>query len=38
MDSGESIAAKSTNVTAGQQYNKGDRIHLGWRLEDCLIV
>ena len=38
MDSGESIAAKSTNVTAGQQYKKGDRIRLGWRLEDCLIV
>lgn len=38
MDSGESISAKSTNVTAGQQYNKGDRIRLSWSLEDCLIV
>lgn len=38
MNSGEHIAAKSTNVTVGQQYKRGDQIDLGWNLEDCLIV
>jgi len=38
MSSGECIAAKSTNVTVGLQYKKGDQIDLGWNLEDCLIV
>lgn len=36
--SGECIAAKSTNVTREHQYKKGNRIDLGWNLEDCLIV